>query len=193
MSWYYSYYPCIRHKDGTIDIMGVFDKDGFAHPCLCNSRSFEYGLHEEFVDIQLSNLTNDSIKALRINLDEWDEVERNNPYMSYCAYHDLPSGSYIKSGYFLVEDIDNYEEWLNNPSDIWFDGFYEKISTQHYMNLLQHAPKEALKYAFYMYADKECKEYHSSILNLFRDPCNVDMWNIKKEDGGEAGVFLWQG
>lgn len=158
MSYYYDYYIGYMTKDGKINPLGIYDCFGKLHSALSISQTYASDLHDDFVPI---------------SKDEYgDKLELKNA--KWLPVNMLPEGSYIKKGYFLVDDIHQYEE----GNDMW-DLFYEKLTPQEYIiksdNELKFGkpqPKfdcegnemetySAADYGWYMYPDYWCKEYEA--------------------------------
>lgn len=180
MSWYYNYYIG-RKKDEKIDIIGVFDNNGKVHPVLELSRSFASNLHELFEKYE----------------EEYLE-ERLGGLISILPYKDLPKGSFIKSGYFLIEDVEKYLK----DEDTW-DIFYDYISPQVYAEKLKtecllgrpsHVKlgeegieleteediRSCRDYMYFAYPDYSSKEYEAFIIREVVEM--LEPYNFEKDD-----------
>ena len=92
--------------------------------------------------------------------------------------NELPTGSYIKKGYFLIDEVKRYEDSENR----YFDGFYDYISPAVYASMAQNErqfgkperrqddydewyyPKSASDYMYYAFPDYESREYEAEII-----------------------------
>lgn len=179
MSYYYNYYIGYK-KDGKIYPWGPYNAKGKLEPALNCSRSFASDLYEYF-----SCVPNDAIsEELRkeFEYEDWKGVKHVD--VKYLSEKDLPKGSYIKTGYFLINDVKAYENYKNNEYGV-FDGFYNVISPEVYAAKLQHEltfgknqPKKeeedyiepnASDYMYYAYPDYMSKEYEAFILGQLID------------------------
>ena len=194
MSEYINYYICKQNKNTKLIYpLGPFDDKGEFKCVIWKSRSFYTDLVDLFVPIPKELLTNELTKKLyKLSLKEYfdgkDDIFDENDYykMHYCQLDRLASTNFIRSGYFLIDDIKQYEKTQEDGYE--FDGFYECLSPQLYCELLKSENTSKLKrkakkdiegnefdiyyasdYAFYMYPDYHSKEYEAFILNEVAD------------------------
>lgn len=163
MSYYYSYYVGYE-KDGQIYPFGPYNSFGKLSPVIEDSRSFASDLHEDFYPVPENKISNELRKEFEYK--DWS----GNPAIDvkYLPVSSLPKGSFIKSGYFLIEDVKRYEE---EGHPINFDGFYQKLDPVIYAAKLQNEitfgtpvcsneyEYTASDYMFYSYIDYMCEEY----------------------------------
>lgn len=173
MSYYYNY--CIGYKkDGKLYPWGPYNANGKLEPMISHSRSFASNLHEEFHAVTEKEISDELRKEFEY--EDWNGVKHLD--VKYLSEKDLPTGSYIKTGYFLIKDVEAYE---NDEYDN-FEGFYDVISPAIYAIKLQYEmrfgknqPKvddegyeytepNASDYMYYAYPDYRTKEYESFIL-----------------------------
>ncbi len=179
MSWYYNYRLGYM-KDGKIYPLAPFDAAGKWHDVFYRSRSFTSDLHEKFWPIKEEMVTDEFKKGF-----PWYEEasESEKGLVTYLPLKDLPTGSYIKSGYFLLEDIKAYEEY-HGTDDI----FYDSLTEKEYLRLMKnellfgkpqekeddfgetYTPKSCADYAFYAYPDYFCEEYEAFLLRTAAEP-----------------------
>ena len=117
MSWYYNYYIG-KKVDNKIEVIGMYDNEGKVHSIVERSRSFASPLKNRFYKYE-----GEDLKELE---------EKLQGYISICPYKDLPNGDYIKTGYFLIDDVTQYLK----THDTW-DLFYDKISPEIYAEKLK--------------------------------------------------------
>lgn len=173
MSYYYNYYVGYK-KDGKIYPWGPYDAKGNLKPMISLSRSFASDLHEDFNAVSDKEVSDELRKEFEY--EDWNKVKRLD--VKYLSEKNLPTGSYIRTGYFLIKDVQTYEndEYGN------FECFYDVISPEVYAAKLQHEmmfgknqPKKddegyeytepnASDYMYYAYPNYETKEYESFIL-----------------------------
>ena len=173
MSYYYNYYVGYK-KDGKIYPWGPYNANGKLEPMVSRSRSFASDLHEEFYAVSDKEVSEELRKEFEY--EDWTKVKRVD--VKYLSEKDLPTGSYIKTGYFLIKDVQAYE----NDECGNFEGFYDVISPEVYAAKLQHemtfgknqpnkddegyeyTEPNASDYMYYAYPDHDTKEYESFIL-----------------------------
>ena len=178
MSYYYSYY--IGYKlDGKIYPWGPYDANGKLKPVICRSRSFASELHYDFLNIDKNSISDELIKEFEYN-DCLGEARILN--VKYLPENDLPIGSYIKHGYFLIDEVKQY----NNGEDP-LDCFSEIITPEVYAAKLhneitfgKNKPKKdefgyeytepnASDYMYFAYPDYQTEEYESFLLRQMID------------------------
>lgn len=187
MSWYVDYYVGYRDKDGKIHPLAPFDAFGNLHPIITKSRSFASDLWEKFERVTLEE-TSEDLKAHFPdgNIYSWgeDKDEEVAPWCFWLDPKDLPKGSYLKKGYFLQEDIAQYERSLENDG-VYFGGFYHMLTPAEYIRKAETelkfgvpAPKKDSEgyeievhscgeYSYYVYPDYDSAEYEASAIRDF--------------------------
>ena len=179
MSWYTSFYIGIQNKDGKIKPLGPYDNEGKLKCVRETSRSFTTDLKDDFYPIEDNMITEELKKEF-----EWlfqDEDYGCRQYFGYLPLKNLPSSDYIKSGYFLLEDINDYLAYKEGKLDD-YDGFYEYLSSAQYAikleNELKFGKPESKKdcegyeitqhscseYAYFAYPDYESVQYEATLL-----------------------------
>lgn len=178
MSWYYTYYIGVLNKEGKLYPFAPYDKDGKLYHVLENSRSFEYGLHESFLPIKEEMVTEEFKK-------QFPYYEEEKSLYTFAYVKDLGSSEYIKDGYFLIDDVEEYVRTKDS-----YDIFYDRLSPIAYAAKLLNEKtlgepiKEANEdeddeysdrkhpasdYMYFAYPDYYCKEYHASIIKTVLD------------------------
>lgn len=176
MSWYVDYYVGYKTKEGKIYPLGHFDSFGNLHPVLTKSRSFASKLWERFDRVTLEETTEELKKHFPSGDNFWEEPseKENPPWVFWLPLDELPVGSYIKKGYFLQDEISEYER---DPSS--FDGFWNMLTPAEYARKMESElkfgvpkPKKDVEgyelpvyscgeYSFYMYPDYDSAEYEA--------------------------------
>lgn len=183
MSYYYNYYIGYK-RDGKIYPWGPYTAEGRLEPVLSRSRSFASDLYNKFHVVSDKEISEELRKEFEY--EDWTKTKRVD--VKYLSEDDLPTGSYIKTGYFLIKDVEAYE----NDKYGDFEGFYDVISPEVYAAKLQHEmmfgknqPKKddegyeytepnASDYMYYAYPDYNTKEYESFFLRQLIDAlCDV--------------------
>ena len=174
MSYYYSYYLGYE-KDGKIYPFAPYDCFGHFKPVIECSRSFASELHNRFSVIPKEQYSDELTKQFEYKT--WNgetEVEE----VKICKLDDLPTGSYIKRGYFLIEDVKKYER-DNNPEDLFYDYLTPTVYAAMAANEVQfgkpqprkndfdeeYTPHTASDYMYYAYIDYHCEEYEAYVLH----------------------------
>ena len=171
MSYYYNYYAGYM-LNGKIYPWGPYDAHGNLHAIISRSKSFASDLHHDFHRIRESEISSELRKEFE---DDWKKVD-----IKYLSLNALPKNSFIKTGYFLINEVQAHE------SD-YFDGFSNVLSPEIYAAKLQNElmlgknqPKEddkgyeyaeynASDYMYYAYPDYGSKEYESHIIQAAID------------------------
>ena len=169
MSYYYNY-TLGYMKDGKIYPFGPFDRNGKLKDAVWVSRSFASDLHEDFDVVKEEQISDELRKAMQY--EGWDN-EMHMPEVKWLALDDLPKGSFIKTGYFLQEDITAYLR--GKDSDL----FFESMTPLEYAIRLETEMKfgkppvirdyegtpieerSCSEYAYFCYPDYNCKEYEA--------------------------------
>ena len=184
MSWTYSYYLCYKNKeDGKLYPFGPFNYKHEFRNVVDYSRNNRSTLHEEFWELKDGEKRKELISPELFyaihgclgedNLKEF--YEGKGYYVTYyCKLDELPTGDYVKKGYCLLSDIEQYED-----PEAWFDGFYDVLTPDMYARKLENElkfgkptpekdidgydciPHSVADYSFYVWADYESKEYHA--------------------------------
>lgn len=172
MSYYYNYYIGYR-KDGKFYPWGPYDAEGNLKPIVSKSASFASDLHESFSLIKEEEVSEELRKKFEYK--DWHGKEVLEK-IKYCSVDHLPQGSFIKTGYFLINEVKAYEK------EEWFEGFSDILSPQvyaakmaHEMTFGKNQPEKdaegfeytepnASDYMYYAYPDYDSEEYEAFIL-----------------------------
>ena len=178
MSWYYNYYLGYKGKDGLYYPAGPYDKDGNLICVLLRSQSFASDLHNDFIMLP-SDMMSPELRE-EFSFKDCDSIIYDT--VKYLKFSDLPKGSFIKTGYFLCDDVVQYEK---DPYD--FDGFYDALSSTVYAEKLKNEailgppPKmtdeegfditdhSCRDYMYYAYPDYQSREYEAHMIRLALD------------------------
>ena len=194
MSYYYNYYLGYIDKiDGLFYPLGPYDNNGKLQCVFYRSRSFASDLHEDFYRIQ-SDKYSKQLKE-EFSYKDYDGTIHYEE-VAYLSKTELPSFDYIKSGYFLIDDVKRYIE--NNKRlydlDIFYDYLEPELFAAKQINELstgippvkydcegypleQHSCSE---YMYYAYPDYHSKEYESFLL---RTACEMyDDYDFKDKE-----------
>lgn len=198
MATYYEYYIGYM-KDDKIYPLGMYDNKGNMKPVIDDSRSFASDLWELFDCVGDNQFSEELEKEFSYSVYGTDRVRE---YLRYLKVKDLPTKSYIKKGYFLISDIERFEN--NDPYDDISDLFYEHLSPVAYsakvMNELKFGKPtpeldcegeelpvySAGDYAFYAYPDYHSKEYDAELLRTVASQFK----SYRDEDKGRELVIL---
>ena len=183
MSWYVEYYVGYKTADGKIYPLAPFDCFGNLRPIIIKSRSFASDLWEKFDRVTLEETTEELKKHFpEGDMYCWGDDDNNEELPPWCFWldaEDLPKGSYLKKGYFLQDDIAQYERSLEDDS-VWFDGFYNMLTPAEYARKMEAELKFGVpkpkkdcegyelpvyscgEYGFYIYPDYDSAEYEAT-------------------------------
>ncbi len=177
MSYYYNYYLGYV-KDGRVFPLGPFDYSGKLKALLSRSRSFASDLHDRFFRIQ-EEMISDELRHEFEYKDYEGEIQMQNIHT--LMLDELPKGSYIKSGYFLIEDVERYIH-TGDP-----DSFYDRKDPAVFAAILQNeavlgAPptkydlegnpypiRSAADYMYFAYPDYQSEAYEAFLIRQFAE------------------------
>lgn len=183
MSWYTTYYLCWQDKDGKVRPLGPFNYRGDLMSVISTSRSFTTDLKEVFDPLPDEAWTEELEKEF--SYEGYDDDKRRYD-LEYLPLKDLPRGSYLKAGYYLIDDIDTYLKSKTDDS-VYFDGFYDSLSSEAYMRKMEnelkfgppkpqqdcegetYTPHSCADYAYFMYPEYQSKEYEAYLLRTVAD------------------------
>ena len=176
MSYYYTYYLGYE-REGKIYPFAPYDCFGHYKPVIERSRSFASDLHDRFSYIPEEQYSDELRKAFSY----WEGTNKVEE-VKMCRLEDLPHGSYIKTNYYLIEDVQRYEE-DHDPDDLFYDHLTPTIYAAKAANEAQfgkpqprkneydeeYTPHSASDYMFYAYPDYHCEEYEAALLQRAAD------------------------
>ena len=146
MSVYYDYFLGYQKEDNKIYPLGIYDCFNKIHPVYSHTRSMGNGLDNYFWDLPKEKCSTELKEALRLDFDE------DNPFgwlgVRYLTLDEMPDGNFLKTGYFLIEDI---QRFLKNK-DTYELG--ECLTDNEYLMKLENEIKFGEPYV-----DKDEKEY----------------------------------
>lgn len=176
MSWYYNYYLGYE-KDDKVYPLGPYDVDGKIHPIFSVSRSFASDLHEDFYFVGKEKFSDKAIEALG--------YEGTLEELWMLPINELGSDDFIKRGYFLTRDV---QEYLKDGDS--YDRFYESLSPEVFAAKVANESKmgppqpkkdiegneievySANEYMYFAYPDYNSREYEvfkiRNALDMFR-------------------------
>lgn len=203
MSWYTSFYIGWQDKEGKIYPLGVYDNKGRLKCVHETSRSFTTDLKDMFHPIKDEMIS----EELRKEFEEYYKEPEFRQYFEYLPKSELPKGLYVKSGYYLLEEINVYLAYINNQID-YFEGFYDVLTPTEYALKLENELKfgkpepkydcegceitqhTCSEYAYFSYPDYNCKEWEAFWLRSVADILAED-WDLK--DGERIVIFKTEG
>lgn len=177
MSYYYDYYIGYE-KDGKIYPLGPYDSFGTLKPALSRSRSFASDLHKMFYRVRPEKKSKQLQEALGyLSSDEEMEIK-------YLPISELPSESYIKSGYFLIKEVEDYLRTEDSTSfsqsmdsciyaarqqnELLFSGRNDKIENE------DGDTYRCSDFMYFAFPDYFSKEYESFVLRSFLESLLTD-------------------
>lgn len=177
MSYYYNYYLGYV-KDGRVFPLGPFDYSGKLKALLSRSRSFASDLHDRFFRIK-EEMISDELRHEFEYEDYEGGIQMQNIHT--LMLDELPKGSYIKSGYFLIEDVERYMHTGDS------DSFYDRKDPAVFAAILQSeavlgAPptkydlegnpypiRSAADYMYFAYPDYQSEAYEAFLIRQFAE------------------------
>lgn len=191
MSYYYNY--TIGYElEGKIYPLGPYTSFGKLRDVVSRSRSFASDLYELFYPIPDEKVSDELRKQFEYT--NWNN-ETVMQDVKYLYLDNLPQGRPIKSGYFLITDVQMYEEGVSP-----FDGelFYEHLTPTTYaarcVSEAKFGPPKPQKdcegfeipvhpasdYMFYAYLDTSSEEYEAQLIRDAADILTNDGWDLPK-------------
>ncbi len=182
MSTYYDFYLAYM-KNGKLYPLGPFNRKQKLESVLSKSQSFISDMYYDFWDLPADKI-GPELKEIFTYKDWNGDPELAD--LKYLQLEKLPTGSIVRKGYFLIEDVNKYEQGCVDE-----EIFYEYLSPVAYAakaaNEERFGPVKPRKdiegnefdtysandYMYYAYIDKNTKEYEASeirnIANLLID------------------------
>lgn len=207
LSYYYDYYIGTKDKDDKIKPLGPYDINNKLHSALCKSRSFASRLYERFYPVKDEQITEEL--RMEFKYKDWNGNETVD--VKYLPLSELPSGTYIKKGFYLIEDIEKYEKH-SDESVFDLDIFYDWIPESTYYRMLeaqrisQISPihrkvldedndyeehRDLSKYSYYCYPDYECEEYEAAVIRTVA--YIYDKYDVGLPDDSEIVILETEG
>lgn len=219
MSMEYNWYIAIKNKDGKLDFFpgsyhlddqleletetGKWLKKGKKkkpNSIMWRTGSFIYEVDEVFNPISQKELANELAEAFAYT--DWDGKKSFSNTLCGLSLSELNhlSSDYIKKGYFLARDVDEYEKNKDTENVFW-----EHIGPQAYANLAAKQVKRHVEtddegfdytvygyedYMYYAYEDYECKEYLIHLLQVIANSYNDILGYSARENGIEVYVLM---
>lgn len=200
MSWYVNFYLGLMDQNNKIIPLGVYDYKGELKCIHSTSRSFTTELHELFYPIQKKMITDELRKEF-----PYDADGELSQYFGYLPLSELPKGDWIKSGFYLLEDITNYLNYKNGKTDD-YDGFYDMLTPTEYAFKLENELKfgkeikqdefgnegghSCSEYTYFSYPDYECMEYEAHLLRIVAE---ILMDSYEVPNGSQIVVIKTEG
>ena len=138
MSYYYTYYLGYEDKDGKVYPLGPYDYYKHLCPVICRSRSFASKLYNRFSAIEKDKASEELKKEFPY---EFEDEDKDSKFCSIkkIDLENLPKKSFIKKGYYLIQDVKRYENYLESDdvnAELPDGLFFETITPTVYANML---------------------------------------------------------
>jgi len=195
MAEYHFYYIGWMDKDQKIRPLGIYDCNGKLHPVISKTRSFMSDLYEDFYYVPDEMITDELRKEFTYkDYEDNEQLEK----LRYLPLSQLGSGDFIKTGYFLINDVEAYHNGASTD-----DIFYEKLSPEAYAAKLQteisipHVKKSsedddeddasygwersAADFMYFAYPDYLSREYEVHQLRDVAEMYEMFEWDHRKE------------
>jgi len=173
MSYYYEYY--IGYEDtqtGIIYPYGPYNCQGKLKPIVEKSRIFASDLHNSFSRIDSGCISEELRKEFEY--ENWKGEKQID--VKYLYFEDLPNSDYIKKGYFLIEDVQAYEQ--GGCDDLFYHIISPIVYAEKMRNELtfgKNQPKKDIEgeeytepnasdYMYYAACDCTSKEYEAFLI-----------------------------
>lgn len=174
MSLVYSYYIGYEEPEsGIIKPLGPFTCEGRIKPVLERSCSFASDLHNNFYTIKEDAVISRELREL-FEYEDWKGEKRVD--VKYLPFDELPDDDFIKNGYFLIDDVQAWEQGGDDSL------FYNMISPTVYAAMVknelvfgknqpekddegnEYTKPNASEYMHYAAPQYDSKEYESFII-----------------------------
>ena len=173
MSYYYQYY--IGYEDlnsGIIYPYGPYNCNGELKPIIERSRSFASDLHNDFIYVPDACIS----AELRKEFEYENYLGVKQIDVKYLNFEDLTNEDYIKKGYFLIDDVQAWEQGGDDSlfcSMITPQIYAEKMRNE--LTFGKNQPKKdedgeeytepnASDYMYYAACDCTSKEYEAFLI-----------------------------
>lgn len=179
MSYYYNYTIGIMDKEGKIKPYGPYDVNGKLKFVIERSSSFASDLYKYFSLVQENQITDELRKEFSYT--DWNNQEKME--VKYLPIDKLPKETYLIKGYFLIEDVQRYEEDQIDIDDLICNMitptiYAEKLKKEYMFG--QNEPKKdaegyeytepnASDYMYYVVEDYRSKEYEANVIRNVAD------------------------
>lgn len=158
MSYYYSYYMGVRRSDDLIYPIGHFDESGDMYPIFEKSRNFASDLHDDFINMESCDASSKLRQIFSFRFE--------NGLIKYLPISMLGNSNCIRSGYYLISDINQYES-THDPTDL----FERRLSPTTFAEMLRNNSRypadprySAEDFAYYAYEDTNSKEFETFLI-----------------------------
>ena len=172
MSYYYNYYIGYK-KDNKIYPLGPYSCDGKINEVLSRSRSFASDLHDDFHKIPDEMISSELRRDFEYENFNGEKIVD----VKYLELDKMSDDNFIKSGYFLIEDVQSYLK-DKDTEDIFYEYLEPAVYTMKMENELKFGKPETKydvegnpfsnyscgDYTYFAYPDYHCKEYESFII-----------------------------
>ena len=203
MSIYYDYYIGYW-KNNKIYPYGPYNQAHDFKSIISTSGYRETGLHKEFWKVDAAELSEELMDALYGSCKDDMNIDCLSIYKLDMG--DLPTGSYVKRGYFKISEVAEYEADIDaqNPSEI----FTYPIDPITYNGMMaselqfgpptpkkdsfgkEYTPLSAREYMYYSYIDYSCPEYAASVIRSVFHMLYSSYSSDDKELVGEDPEFV---
>ena len=133
MSYYYNYYAGYK-KNGKIYPLGPFNSAGELVPIISRSRSFASDLYEDFRPMK-DEVASEELKS------KFGYTDYKGNFIfeaKYLSFKDLSDESFIKTGYFLIDEVSAYEQAIEKRCGFGEEFFSERLSPTVYSAMVTH-------------------------------------------------------
>jgi hypothetical protein len=188
MSQYFLYY--LGYKKGDkIYPYGPYTAEGKLKPISSRSRSFASHLYEDFWRIQEENISDELRKDFEYENGYTGKMEISKE-MRWLPIKDISvSSDFMKSGYFLLDEIMHYEANKEDLAPQWV--FTESLTPTAYAALATANPTEAKQYAYYAYTDLWSEEYDAFIIRNMADELDMSYFEFDKDKQDREPVVIF--
>lgn len=181
MSYYYNYYIGYEHE-GKIYPFGPYNAiNKRIRPVISRSSSFASDLHGRFWNIKEEQISEELGKEFEWN-DGFYETSRFD--VKYLPIELMPDGSSIKRGYFLIDEVRQYEE--DEDCEVFSECLTPTVYAAKLENQLKfgrspekedcegykYKEPDASDYMYYAYEDSLTEEWESSQILLVAEMLN---------------------
>ena len=205
MSYYYTYYLGFMDKrTKKVYPLGPYDLHGRYHPVFSRSRSFASDLHERFCPLSCERVSAKLRKVFEYK--EYGIGDTVMPSIKYALLDELPNGSFVKRGYFLTEEIEQYLKDYAKEEDIDADEYFHvnipvELYAERLKNEIALGPPPAKQdcegelleqysvrdFALFVYPDYTSEEYEA---HLLRQAAKPYMYSVQELRNGAEVVVL---
>lgn len=131
-TYYYFYVGYIDNKTKKVSPMGPFDDQGKLQEIFYKTGGSVSEMYRLFEHVNYEDI--DEKYQEEFSDESWNDENIRKSILYMLPVDELPDSNFIKSGYYLVKDVEDY---LKDDDHCEFDGFYQRIDPILYAEMVK--------------------------------------------------------